>query len=382
MGTAVNCHHFSAGRCLSCRHIQQPLATQLAAKQAYLQQLLAPFSPAQWLAPVQGAASAFRNKAKMVVLGSAHQPVLGIPGADGMPVNLCDCPLYPADMQQLLQQLTHFVQQAGVPPYRVDKAKGELKYILLTRAQVSGEFMLRFVLRSTTAIARIEKQLPQLLQQFPKIKIVTANLQPVHMARLEGEQEIWLAGAPRLREVFNDVPLYIRPKSFFQTNPQVAAALYQTASAWLAPIAPGSVWDLFCGVGGFGLHCATASTRLTGIEIEAEAIACARLSAKELGLTQVNFQALDSTDFAAGKAAEDVPDVIIVNPPRRGLGKALCQQLSAFAPDYLLYSSCNPKTLAEDLASIDGYRLQQVQLFDMFPHTDHFEVLALLRRTA
>ncbi|MCL1074617.1 23S rRNA (uracil(747)-C(5))-methyltransferase RlmC [Shewanella dokdonensis] len=376
------CHHFSAGRCLSCRHIQQPISAQLAAKQASLQQLLLPFAAAEWLPPVSGADSGFRNKAKMVVLGAAHQPVLGIPGPDGEPVNLCDCPLYPADMQQLLQRLQLFVKQAGIPPYRVDKAKGELKYILLTRAQVSGEFMLRFVLRSADAIARIEQQLPTLLQAFPAIKVVTVNLQPVHMARLEGEQEIWLAGAPRLREVFNDVPLYIRPKSFFQTNPQVAAALYQSARDWLQPLAATAIWDLFCGVGGFGLHCATASTHLTGIEIEAEAIACAQLSAAELGLADVSFQALDSTDFALGNAALDVPDVVIVNPPRRGIGETLCRQLSAFAPAHILYSSCNPKTLAQDLAVIDGYRLQRVQLFDMFPHTEHFEVLALLSRIA
>ncbi|MDF0533935.1 23S rRNA (uracil(747)-C(5))-methyltransferase RlmC [Shewanella sp. A32] len=376
------CHHFAAGSCQSCRHIQQPLTEQLAAKQSLLQQLLAPFAAQEWLPPVSGPQTGFRNKAKMVVLGAAHQPILGIPGPDGEPVSLCDCPLYPADMQQLLQQLQQFVQQAGIPPYRIDKARGELKFILLTRAQVSGEFMLRFVLRSSEAIPRIERQLPGLLQAFPSIKVVTVNLQPVHMARLEGEEEIWLAGEPRLREVFNEVPLYIRPKSFFQTNPVVAAQLYQSAREWLRPIAPSSVWDLFCGVGGFGLHCANGDTQLTGIEIEAEAIACARLSAQQLGLENVNFQALDSTDFAAGKNATEVPDVIIVNPPRRGIGNALCQQLSDFAPAYILYSSCNPQSLAQDLAAIDGYCLQRVQLFDMFPHTDHFEVLALLRRNA
>ncbi|MCD8476014.1 MAG: 23S rRNA (uracil(747)-C(5))-methyltransferase RlmC [Shewanella fodinae] len=379
-GSIVICHHFSAGRCQSCRHIQQPISTQLAHKQASLQQLLASFTATEWLPPVSGADSGFRNKAKMVVLGTAQQPVLGIPGPDGEPVNLCDCPLYPTDMQQLLQRLQLFVRQAGVPPYRVDKAKGELKYILLTRAQVSGEFMLRFVLRSTEAIPPHRTAVAALLQEFPAVKVVTVNLQPVHMARLEGEQEFWLAGEPRLREVFNDVPLYMRPKSFFQTNPQVAAALYQSARDWLQPLAPKAIWDLFCGVGGFGLHCATSSTRLTGIEIEAEAIACAQLSAAQLGLENVSFQALDSTDFALGNAALDVPDVVIVNPPRRGIGATLCRQLSAFAPAHILYSSCNPQSLARDLAAIDGYHLQRVKLFDMFPHTDHFEVLALLNR--
>ncbi|MFZ5270557.1 methyltransferase domain-containing protein, partial [Enterobacter roggenkampii] len=82
------------------------------------------------------------------------------------------------------------------------------------------------------------------------------------------------------------------------------------------------MWDLFCGVGGFGLHCATPEMRLTGIEISAEAIACAKQSAAGLGLTNLHFQALDSTQFATGQG--NVPELVLVNPPRRGIGKALC----------------------------------------------------------
>lgn len=148
----------------------------------------------------------------------------------------------------------------------------------------------------------------------------------------------------------------------------------------MAEFNPSYIWDLFCGVGGFGLHCADKHIRLTGIEIEAEAIECAKLSAEKLGLTQVDFSALDSTAFAQGQAVQDKPDLIIVNPPRRGLGKALCQSLSLFAPKAIVYSSCNPNTLVNDLASIEGYQITKVQLFDMFAHTDHFEVLVMLER--
>ncbi|QSX41353.1 23S rRNA (uracil(747)-C(5))-methyltransferase RlmC [Shewanella cyperi] len=378
----MRCDYYSQGLCRSCNHLPEPVSAQLAAKTATLTQLLEGLAVEQWLPPVSGPEHAFRNKAKMVVMGAAHAPVLGIPGPDGQPVSLCDCPLYPADMQALLHELQDFVRRAGIPPYRVDKAKGELKFILLTRSQVRGEFMLRFVLRSRDAIARIERELPGLLARWPGIKVVSVNLQPVHMARLEGEEEIFLTEATRLEEVFNAVPLFIRPKSFFQTNPTVAAALYRTAARWLEEIKPASLWDLFCGVGGFGLHCASPNVSLTGIEIEEEAIACARMSAKALGLDRISFSALDSTGFAEGQDATEVPDAIIVNPPRRGIGESLCAQLSAFAPKAILYSSCNPHTLAKDLRAIEGYRIARVQLFDMFPHTDHFEVLCLLLREA
>lgn len=138
-----------------------------------------------------------------------------------------------------------------------------------------------------------------------------------------------------------------------------------------------SLWDLFCGVGGFGLHCASSDTPLTGIEISAEAIACARRSAAQLGLTNVSFAALDSTRFAVGET--QTPDLVIVNPPRRGIGAELCDYLSRMAPPYLLYSSCNAEVW-RDMARLPAYQIQQAQLFDMFPHTAHYEVLALLQR--
>ena len=377
----MKCAYFDANQCLSCRHIKTPLSDQLAAKTATLEALLEDLSVEQWLPPVVGPESGFRNKAKMVVLGAAHQPILGLVSPNGEAVSLCDCSLYPQDMQQLLHRLEAFVRQAGVPPYRVDKAKGELKFILLTRSQVRGEYMLRFVMRSEQAIPRIERELPKLLAEHPEIKVVSVNLQPVHMAILEGEEEIFLTEATRLEEELNGVPLYIRPKSFFQTHPSVAAKLYQSAREWTRELAPKSIWDLFCGVGGFGLHCASKEVALTGIEIEAEAIACAKMSAETLGLDKVRFTALDSSSFASDSRGEEKPDLIIVNPPRRGIGEALCHSLSEFAPKAILYSSCNPKTLAKDLHAISGYRVTKVQLFDMFPHTDHFEVLVMLQRT-
>ncbi|MCG9745329.1 23S rRNA (uracil(747)-C(5))-methyltransferase RlmC [Shewanella sp. Isolate8] len=376
----MKCAYFDANQCLSCRHIETPLNEQVAAKTATLEALLKDLPVAQWLPPVVGPESGFRNKAKMVVLGAAHEPILGLVSPSGEAVSLCDCSLYPQDMQQLLHRLERFVRQAGIPPYRVDKAKGELKFILLTRSQVRGEYMLRFVMRSQQAIPRIERELPALLAEHPEIKVVSVNLQPVHMAILEGEEEIFLTEATRLEEEFNGVPLYIRPKSFFQTHPEVAAKLYLSAREWTRELAPKSIWDLFCGVGGFGLHCASKEVALTGIEIEAEAIACAKMSAETLGLDKVRFTALDSTSFASDSRGEEKPELIIVNPPRRGIGEALCHSLSEFAPKAILYSSCNPKTLAKDLHCISGYRVTKVQLFDMFPHTDHFEVLVMLQR--
>ncbi|ELY5881490.1 23S rRNA (uracil(747)-C(5))-methyltransferase RlmC [Cronobacter sakazakii] len=374
----MHCALYDAGRCRSCQWIEQPLDTQLAAKMTDLQTLLAGLPVGEWGAPVSGPEQAFRNKAKMVVSGSVEKPLLGMLHRDGTPVDLTECPLYPASFYAVFAALKPFIARAGLTPYNVARKRGELKYLLLTQSTLDGGLMLRFVLRSKEKLEQLRAALPGLLAELPQLKVVTANIQPVHMAIMEGDEEIWLTQQQALAESFNGVPLWIRPQSFFQTNPTVASALYATARDWVRVLPVNHMWDLFCGVGGFGLHCATPEMTLTGIEIAPEAIASARASAQALGLRNVHFQALDSTDFATGQQA--VPDLVLVNPPRRGIGKALCEYLSHMAPRYIIYSSCNAQTMAKDIRELPGYRIARVQLFDMFPHTAHYEVLTLLVR--
>lgn len=372
----MHCAQYTAGRCRSCQWLDKPYPQQLADKQHHLEDLLAGHTVTQWLTPIFGRESAFRNKAKMVVSGSVERPLLGMLHRDGTAVDLCDCPLYPATFAPVFTVLKTFIARAGLTPYNVDRKRGELKFLLLTESTYSGELMLRFVLRSETKLAQLQAALPWLQQQLPQLAVISANIQPVHMAILEGEREIPLTEQQALPEQFNQVPLFIRPQSFFQTNPQVAASLYATARQWVRELSISSMWDLFCGVGGFGLHCAGPETQLTGIEISAEAIACARQSADQLGLKNVSFAALDSTRFATAEA--QVPQLVLVNPPRRGMGAELCDYLAQMAPEFILYSSCNAETMAKDISRLTGYRIERVQLFDLFPHTAHYEVLIQL----
>lgn len=374
----MQCALFNADRCRSCQWIEQPISEQLAAKMVDLQTLLADFSVAEWCAPVSGPEQGFRNKAKMVVSGSVEKPLLGMLHRDGTPEDLTDCPLYPETFAPVFAALKPFIARAGLTPYNVARKRGELKYVLLTESQKEGGMMLRFVLRSQSKLEQLRAALPWLQAQLPQLKVITANIQPVHMAIMEGEQEIFFTQQQALAETFNGVPLWIRPQSFFQTNPTVASSLYATARDWVRALPVKHMWDLFCGVGGFGLHCATPEMTLTGIEIAPEAIACAKQSAAELGLEKLHFQALDSTQFATAQG--EVPQLVLVNPPRRGIGKALCDYLSEMAPEFIVYSSCNAQSMAKDFTHLAGYQVAKVQLFDMFPHTAHYEVLTLLVR--
>lgn len=376
----MHCDAFERGRCASCARIREPLDAQVARKQADAARCLAAFGPIHWHAPVRSREAGFRNKAKMVVAGSVDQPTLGILDASGHGVDLTDCPLYPAAISGIFPALAAFISQARIAPYDVPGRRGELKYLLVTVAEHSGELMLRFVLRSQEPIARIRKHLPALRAALPGLRVVSANLQPEHKAVLEGEREILLTDEAALTMRLNDLPIHLRPQSFFQTNTGVAAALYRQARDWVAALDPPALWDLYCGVGGFALHCADGRREVTGIELSEEAIASACRSRDELGLAGVRFQAGDAAAFA--RAAIRLPPLVIVNPPRRGIGSALCQRLRESEARWIIYSSCNVESLARDLADLADFRVRQARLFDMFPHTDHFEVACLLERHA
>lgn len=375
----MDCAYFQAGLCRSCTWIERPYAQQIADKQAACCAALPSIAAGLWDAPVLSAEAGFRNKAKMVVGGSAAQPVLGITDAQGQAVDLSACSLYPPGLQAAFAPLRDFISRAGLEPYDVAQRRGELKFVLLTHAEHDHGLMLRFVLRSRQGLAVLRAHLPSLYAALPNLAVVSVNFQPVHQAILEGKEEIILSEQASLGMQLNGLTLHLRPRSFFQTNTQVAAALYRTARDWVAELAPVDAWDLFCGVGGFALHLApVVRGSVTGIEVSAEAIASAQQSAAELGVTNVQFCALMADAFTQGREA--APELVVVNPPRRGLGADLCAWLDNSKVRWVLYSSCNPQSLAQDLARMPGFVALRAQLFDMFPHTAHGEVLVLLAR--
>ena len=369
----LDCAHFDAFRCRSCSWLEVSYADQLGRKVDHCRSLIG--SAAVWDVPTPSPLAGFRNKAKLVVSGSAAQPVLGILGPDG-PVDLRDCALHEAAIQRALPALAAFVTEAGLAPYDVASRRGELKYLLVTSAP-TGDLMVRFVLRSTEAEARIRKHLGALLESLPALVVVSLNIQPEHKAILEGEREIVLTDATALTMPINDVELRLRPQSFFQTNTSVAAALYRGAREFLSDVEAATAWDLYCGVGGFALHLAKPGTSFTGVEISPEAVASGQESAPE----GVRFIADDALDFARRAVSEgDSPDLVVVNPPRRGIGPDLATLLENSKVRTVLYSSCNAESLARDLEAMPSLRPLRAQIFDMFPHTSHYEVLTLLAR--
>lgn len=399
----MQCHHFDANRCGSCTLIRTPYTAQLNDKVAHAQGLLAQYSGLKWLPATASAESHFRNKAKMVVTGTADAPVLGILDSEQQGIDLHDCPLYDQAMQELLEELRQFIITAKVAPYDLNTKRGELKYVLVTQSP-DGQYMVRFVSRSQEPVTRLRKHLPVFLEQRPDVVVFTVNVQPEHKAVLEGPQEIFLTERQTLTMRVNGIPLNLRPQSFFQTNTPIAEALYGQARDWLSDESAVVAWDLFCGVGGFALHMAPFAQRVVGIEIAPDAIASAKKTAADLGITNLSFGAMDATAFStgaqqvvdtaeglgasvssaqpspAGGGVEADPEVIVVNPPRRGIGEELSRWLEASSAHTVIYSSCNAITLAKDLAHMPSLKPVEARVLDMFPHSSHYEVIVLLKR--
>ena len=390
MLTVPHCAYFEAGRCRSCALIETPYPKQLSDKERRCRELLPQVAEAQWLPSVAGGVADFRNKAKLVVGGTAGHVTLGILGPDGRGVDLRDCLIQEPGIREAIPPLGVFLEATRLAPYDVPTKRGEVKFVHLTLAP-SGALMLRFVVRTQQALQTLRKALPDLLRRVPRAAVVSVNLLPEHKAVLEGEHEELLLGSSLEMEL-GDVSLHLRPQSFFQTNTSVARALYAQAADWVVAERPASIWDLYCGVGGFALHCAiaardalrssrtdTAAPRVQGVEISASAIESARRSAADAGIA-ADFVVADATAYALAAPVKLIPHTVIVNPPRRGIGAQLAEWLEAAPAQRVIYSSCNPESLARDLAAMPSWSVRSARVFDMFPHTNHLEVMVLLER--
>ena len=400
---APSCILHDAGTCRSCPHLSVPLPDQLDVKQSRVSSLLAEHVPADlWRPPAPSASKRFRNKAKMAVAGTTARPTLGILDGAGHGVDLRSCPLHVPAIEAALPVLADLITDLGLHPYDVPARRGDLKHVLVT-ASPDDDLMVRFVLRSRRHLERLHAALPDLRRSLPQLAVVSVNIQGVHQAVIEGPEEIVLTEEDRLLMRLRlpspdgssrtgrctdgvELPLYLPTRSFFQTNTAVAEALYATARAWAEEAEPDRVWDLFCGVGGFALALAAPGRRVLGVEVSASAIDGARAAADLMGLDPalVRFEAGDARvlDPAAGERAGGVqrPDLLVVNPPRRGIGEQLATRIETSGVERVLYSSCNPRTLATDLAHLPSMRVVRSRLFDMFPHTEHAEVLVELVR--
>ena len=386
----MHCEHWESGVCRSCTLIEVPYQEQLADKARSLRATLDTVPNASnihWLPPASSEPRAFRTSAKLVVGGTRRRPTLGALGADRRGVDLPACQIQHPAINKAIPGLKRFIRALDLTPYDVPRRSGELKYILLT-VGTDEQLMCRFVLRTRERVTDLRRSLPLLRELVHGVSVVTANIHPTHEAIVEGPEEIILTKARVLPLIVGDARLALGPRSFVQTNTQVASQLYRQAAKWasapIAKAAPSTAWDLYCGVGGFALHLAQEGiASVAGVEVSDQAISSAITAARSMGISRSKavFVTADATEWAKAQPAQTHPDVLVVNPPRRGIGEELARWIEESGIRRVIYSSCNPKSLVKDLALMPSYQGIEARLFDMFPHTDHAELALVLEKT-
>jgi 23S rRNA (uracil747-C5)-methyltransferase len=212
------------------------------------------------------------------------------------------------------------------------------------------------------------------------VTVVSCNIQPIPAAILEGPDEEILTDERSIDVRYNDITLTFMPQSFMQVTHEIAEALYHRAATYVRENSFSHALDLFCGVGGFSLSIASSVPKITGVEVSPMAVESARHSATRLAASHASFFADDVEAFLLNSLIHE-PDLVIVNPPRRGLSEGIRNGLLELKPRAIAYSSCDPQTFARDVSEWSrDYELVSISPFDMFPMSTHCEVLGILEQ--
>ncbi len=374
------CSYFNQDICRSCEKIEIPYQAQLREKSDYLIRLFGDELRSKLLDIVPSQEVEFRNKAKFSVTGTIEEPIIGLTGENDLDRGreILNCPIHHPLINQAIKGVKDLILRAQLPPYQIKSKTGELKGLILYYSSESDEMYFRLILRSKEAIDRIRKHHLSWIKNFPYIQCLSANIQPIPHAVLEGEEEIFFTDRNFINHELQQIKMTLHPQGFVQTNQNVAKNLYQTAADWTKDLNINKFLELFSGQGAFSFFIQSQVQQAKGIEINKDAVERANETARSLGLAHLHFMASDATTLKKD-LIEFNPDLVLVNPPRRGLTEAI-HLIIDLKPKYLIYSSCEAKTLKSDLEKLNKlYHLEKIQIFDMFPHTVHFETLALLK---
>ena len=300
-------------------------------------------------------------------------------------VPCADCKLQPVLLNQIGSTLCSLLEQYGVQPYEEQSGKGLVRHLFLRRGAHSGQIMVCLVCTRPT-LPHVEEIVGQLCRQFDAIRTVLINVNREKTNVILGPENRVLYGPGFIEDTLCGVPVQLGPLSFYQVNTPAAEQLYAAAAEDAAPGPEDLLLDLYCGMGTIGLSMVNRCRQLIGVEIIPEAIQSAKANAARMGAdvaTKSRFFCADAGAAASRLAAEGLaPDIIVVDPPRKGCDQATLSAIVKMAPRRLVYVSCNPATAARDCAILAqaGYSVDKVQPVDLFPRTGHVEAVIQLSK--
>lgn len=338
-----------------------------------------------WFEPIFGLSeSAYRNKAQYPVSLEKGEIKIGFfAGHSHRVVDCANCALQPAEFSKAVAIFKEFLLKNSISIYDEEAHKGLIRHIYFRKAVVTGEIMVCLVVNGDY-LPKSDIFIELMKSVFgADLKSVVLNVNKDKTNVIMGQKCMTLYGCDHITDILCGVRIRINPLSFYQVNHDVAEKLYEKAAEYAEPEGK-TVLDLYCGAGTIGLSMAKSAKKIIGVEIIPEAVTDAKFNAKQNGFTNTEFFCGD-----ASKAAEKLkndgikPDVIIVDPPRKGCDAELIKTITQdFAPDRVVYVSCDPATLARDckLFKEQGYETVKAATFDMFPRTGHVESVVCLTR--
>ncbi len=329
--------------------------------------------------------SRYRNKAQYpVAMGTDGRTKVGFYAKRTHRIVDCrDCTLQPAEFSSLLHVILRWAAEFGVSVYDEATGRGLLRHIYLRKGFSTGELMVCLVV-TDRAVPHTKELTERLLSENSGIKSVVLNVNPARTNVVLGSECCTVFGSDAITDLLCGLRFQLSPLSFFQVNPAGAELLYRKTAEFAALTGDETVLDLYCGTGTIGLSMAHAAKAIIGVEIIPQAIENAKENAKRNGIANASF----FCDDAAGTAKRlrengTRPDVVILDPPRKGCSAETLETVAAMVPQRIVYVSCDPATLARDCKLLRelGYELQQAVAVDMFPHTGHVEtVVSLVRK--
>ena len=298
-----------------------------------------------------------------------------------------DCKLQPGVLNEIGNALCAFFAQQGIRPYDEQSGKGLVRHIFLRRGAHSGQIMVCLVC-TRAKLPHAEQLCAALREQFPAISTILLNVNAKNTNVILGSENHILYGPGYIEDTLCGVPVRLGPLSFYQVNTLAAERLYGVAAQYAQLTPDDTLLDLYCGMGTIGLSMADQCRELIGVEIVPEAIESAKANATRMGeavATKSRFFCADAGQAATQLAAEGLhPDIVMLDPPRKGCDEATLSAVVRMAPRRVVYVSCNPATAARDAAWLEknGYHTEKVQPVDLFPRTKHVEcVIALSKGT-
>ena len=296
-----------------------------------------------------------------------------------------DCKLQPSMLNEIGNALCAFFARQGIRPYDEQSGKGLVRHIFLRRGAHSGQIMVCLVC-TRAKLPHAEQLCTVLRGQFPAISTILLNVNAKNTNVILGSENHILYGPGYIEDTLCGVPVRLGPLSFYQVNTLAAERLYGVAAQYAQLTPDDTLLDLYCGMGTIGLSMAGQCRELIGVEIVPEAIESAKANAARMGeavAAKSRFFCADAGQAATQLAAEGLhPDIVMLDPPRKGCDEATLSAVVRMAPRRVVYVSCNPATAARDAAWLEknGYHTEKVQPVDLFPRTKHCECVIALSK--